>query len=124
MRMMIKGTNLELSDDVRDLIDEKIGGLNHLLNDVDPETVEARVEVGVPQEHVVSRALFRAEVNLRVPGELLRAEAVGRSLGAALTEVKDALQRQVEQYRERRFLAGHIGGKGAPPRRQNRRLGA
>jgi ribosomal subunit interface protein len=123
MRLMIKGTNLDLSDDVRDLVDEKITGLSDLLKDVDPETVEARVEVGVPQENVVSRALFRAEVNLRLPGQLLRAEAVARTLGAALTEARDKLRPQIEEYRELRFLAGHIGGKGAR-RGQNRRRGA
>ncbi len=124
MRIMIQGTNLELTDYVRDLVDEKIGGLSHFLEDIDPETVEARVEVGVPQEHVVSRGIFRAEVNLRLPGELLRAEAEARALGAALTEVKDELQRQIEEYRGTRLLAGQIGGKGTPPEREERQGGA
>lgn len=119
MRMMIHGTNLELTDSVRALVDEKIGTLSHFLEDIDPETVEARVEVGVPQEHVVSRGLFRAEVNLRLPGDLLRADAENRGLAAALTEVKDELQEQIARYRERRLLAGQTGGKGTPPERED-----
>ena len=122
--MMIQGTNLELTDQIRDLVDEKIGVLSHFLEDIDPETAEARVEVGVTQEHVISRGIHRAEVNLRLPGALLRAEAQDRTLGAALTEVKEELQRQIEKYREKRMLAGHIGGKGTPPNREDRYSGA
>ena len=124
MRILIKGTNLELTDQVRDLVDEKILDLSHFLQDIDPETVEARVEVGVPAEHVVSRGIHRAEVNLRLPGELLRAEAEARTLAGALTVVKDELQQQIAKYRETRLLAGHIGGKGTPPDREERHSGA
>jgi ribosomal subunit interface protein len=124
MRIIVQGTNLELISSVRDAVDDKIGGLSHLLTGVDPETVEARVEIGVPQEHVVSRGLFRAEVNLSLPGALLRAEAESRTLHAALTEVKDELQRQIEHYRGTRLMGGQIGGKGAPPEREDRYTGA
>ena len=116
MRIMIQGTNLELTDPVRALVDEKIADLSHFLEDVDPETVEARIEVGVPQEHIVSRGIFRAEVNLRLPKVLLRAEAQARTLSAALTVVKDELQRQIEEYRGTRLLAGQVGGKGQRPK--------
>jgi ribosomal subunit interface protein len=121
---MIQGTNLELTDDVRDLVDEKLGVLSHLLEDIDPETVEARVEVGVPQEHVVSRGIHRAEINLRLPGELLRAEAQARTLPAALTDARNELRKQIEEYRGRKLLAGTIGGKGMPASRVRRHKGA
>lgn len=121
MRIIIQGTNLELTDAVRILVNEKVADLNHFLEDIDPETVEARVEVGVPQEHVVSRGVFRAEVNLRLPKALLRSEAHARTLNAALTEVKDELQRQIEEYRGTRLLAGQVGGKGERPKVRIRR---
>jgi ribosomal subunit interface protein len=124
MHVMIQGTNVRLTGRVRDLVDEKIGGLGRFLEDIDPETVEARVEVGVPQEHAVSRGIFRAEVNLRLPGQLLRAEAEARTLSAALTEVKDELEGQIAEYRQTRLLAGQIGGKGTPPWREDRHAGA
>lgn len=124
MRIIAQGTNLELTDYVRHLVEEKIGSLDHFLEGLDPPSVEARVEVGVLQEHVVSRGIHRAEVNLRLPGALLRAEAESPTLSAALTEVRDELQRQIEGYRETRMQAGHIGGKGTPPRREERHKGA
>ena len=115
MRIILKGTHIQLTDDIRDLVEEKIGSLSRFLEDLDPASVEARVEVGIPSEHIVSRTIHRAEVNLRLPGTLLRAETENPELSAALTEVRDELERQVEKYRETRFLAGHIGGKGTPP---------
>lgn len=121
MRIIVQGTNLELTDAVRTLVNEKVADLNHFLEDIDPETVEARVEVGVPQEHVVSRGIFRAEVNLRLPKALLRSEAHARTLNAALTEVRDELQRQIEEYRGARLLAGQVGGKGERPKIRIRR---
>jgi ribosomal subunit interface protein len=124
MRIMIQGTNLELTDDVRDLVDEKVAVLSQLLEDIDPETVEARVEVGVPQEHAISRGIHRAEINLRLPGKLLRAEAEARTLPAALTDARNELQKQIEEYRGRRLLAGTIGGKGMPASRVRRHKGA
>ena len=124
MRIILKGTHIELTDDIRDLVEEKIGSLSRFLEDLDPASVEARVEVGIPSEHLVSRTIHRAEVNLTLPGTLLRAETENPGLSAALTEVGDELERQVERYRETKLLAGHIGGKGTPPRREDRHAGA
>lgn len=124
MQIILKGTHIELTDDIRELVEEKIGSLNRFLHDLDPASVEARVEVGIPSEHTVSRGIHRAEVNLTLPGALLRAETENAELSAALTEVRDELERQVERYRETRLLAGHIGGKGTPPRRGDRHEGA
>jgi ribosomal subunit interface protein len=124
MQLILQGTNIELTERLRALIDEKIGSLSHLLEALDPESVEARIEVGVPQEHVVSRGIYRAEVNLKLPGALLRAVAEDRTMRGALTQVSDELRQQVEEYRERRFLAGHIGGKGTPPESEERYKGA
>ena len=124
MRIILKGTHIQLTDDIRDLVEEKIGSLSRFLEDLDPASVEARVEVGIPSEHIVSRTIHRAEVNLRLPGTLLRAEAENPELSAALTEVRNKLERQVERYRETTLLAGHIGGKGTPPGREDRHAGA
>jgi ribosomal subunit interface protein len=124
MQLILQGTNIKLTDHVRALVDEKMGSLNYLLAGLDPESLEARVEVGVPQEHVVSRGIYRAEVNLRLPGALLRAVAEDRTIRGALTQVSHELRQQVEGYRERRFLAGHIGGKGTSPESEERHRGA
>ena len=98
MQIDIKGTNLELTQAIKDYINEKIGGLEKFFDQI----LEARVDVGITSEHHQKGKIFRAEVNLEVPQKyIIRAEAEREDLYMAINEVKDELQIQLKKYKEK-----------------------
>jgi len=98
MQIDIKGTNMELTEAIKDYINEKIGSLDKFFDQI----LEARVEVGITNKHHQKGNIFRAEVNLEVPQkQIIRAEAEREDLYMAINEVKDELQGQLKKYKEK-----------------------
>ncbi|HDQ22776.1 MAG TPA: ribosome-associated translation inhibitor RaiA [Candidatus Uhrbacteria bacterium] len=99
MQIHIKGTNLELTDAIKNYAHEKISSLEKFYDGV----LIARVEVGVTTKHHQKGNIFRAEANLEVPQKYnLRAEAEKEDLYMAINEVKDDLQRQIKKFKEKK----------------------
>jgi ribosomal subunit interface protein len=98
MNIDITTKNIELDNPLRVFIEEKIGGLEHL---VGSDAVEARVEIGKPSQHHQSGPIFYAEANLTINGTLLRAEKQHEDLRAAIVDVKEALQIQIKKFKEK-----------------------
>jgi len=101
MQIKIKSTNIKLNDALVVYVKEKIGSLSRFLKKVDPSVVEANVEIGKPSKHHQKGQVWYAEVNLSLPGKLLRATNTNKDLRLAINQIKDELQRQVKKYLER-----------------------
>ena len=99
MQIDIYTKNVELNQTLRTFVEEKIGDLEHLLGDVGP--VRAHVEVGLPSQHHQKGAVYYAEANLDLNGQVLRAESTNYDLHAAIVDVKDDLKVQIAKYKER-----------------------
>jgi len=109
MKIIIKATNIKLSPSINEYVNEKIGGLDKFLKKFDPELTEARVEVGKITQGQRQGDIFRAEVNLRIDGHLIRVENTEESLLAAIDLVKDELQREIREYKDKqetKFIRG------------------
>ncbi|OHB17219.1 MAG: ribosomal subunit interface protein [Parcubacteria group bacterium RIFCSPLOWO2_01_FULL_40_65] len=98
MKIKINSTNIKLDDALIIWIEKKIGGLEKFLKKIDPATVEARVEIGKPSKHHHKGLVWYAEVNLKLPGKLLRATNTNKDIRTAINQVKDELQKQIEKY--------------------------
>lgn len=101
MRILIKATNIKLDKSVYDYIEEKIGGLGKFLKNTEPDLIKARVEVGKTTNHHQRGDIWRAEINLGLPGRLLRAEAEREDIFMAITDIKDEIQRQIKKYKQK-----------------------
>lgn len=98
MQIDIKGTNLELTEAIKDYINEKVGSIEKFFD----QALIARVDVGLTTKHHQKGDIFRAEINLEVPQKgLLRAEAVRDDLYVAINEAKLELERQIKKYKEK-----------------------
>jgi putative sigma-54 modulation protein len=98
MQIKIKGTNMELTEAIKDYVNDKIGSLAKYFDGI----LEARVDVGVTTKHHQKGNIYRAEVNLEVPQKhVLRAEAERDDLYVAINEVKEELQRQIKKLKEK-----------------------
>jgi ribosomal subunit interface protein len=97
MKIIIKTTNLKLNQALKNFIEEKVNSLEKFSK----SKVEAWVEIGKTTLHHQKGPFFRAECQMRFPGKSLRATALSKDLRPAITEVKDELQRQLKQYKNK-----------------------
>ena len=112
MKIIIKTTNLKLNQALKNFIEEKVNSLekfskifqqkyfNSFFGKGKPR-IEAWVEIGKTTLHHQKGPFFRAECQMRFPGRSLRATALSKDLRPAITEVKDELQRQLKQYKNK-----------------------
>ena len=99
MHIDITTKNISLDPALETFVQDKIGGLDHLIGNSDGE---ARVEIGKPSMHHQSGPVFYAEVNLKLGGALLRATCQHEDLRNAITDVKNELQGQIKKFKEKR----------------------
>lgn len=96
MQINIKATNAKLTPEAHEIINEKISGLTKYFDNI----IEADVEVGIPSLHHQKGDIYRAEVNLAVPGSMLRAEAETDDILKSINEVRDKLKIELVKYKE------------------------
>lgn len=99
MQISIKTTNIKLTPAIEEYINQKIGSLEKFIN---ADYYKVFVEVGKITQHHRSGEVFRAEVNLELPGKLIRSEAEEWDLRVAIDKVKDQLQQELREYKGRK----------------------
>ena len=113
MKIVIKTKNLKLNKELSQYIEEKLNSLekfskilynekyyNHFFGKGKPR-VEAWVEIGKETRHHKKGSVFWAECQMRFPKRTLRSVAESDNIKQAITEVKDELQRELKQYKEK-----------------------
>ncbi|OQX00850.1 ribosomal subunit interface protein [Candidatus Parcubacteria bacterium A4] len=117
MRIIIKATNITLSDALKVYVEKKMGSLKKFLNILsedkkgfmapggkDKSTAEMWVEIEKTTDRHLQGEIFRAEAQLKLPGKGLRAEATSGDLKLAINETKNELERQLKKYKDK-FMA-------------------
>ena len=82
-----------MTAEVREYLHKKLEQFEHFLDPKDT-TISWEVELERIVKGQQQGKIFRAEFNLTVGGHLLRAEATGESMNAAIDEAKDELKRE------------------------------
>ncbi len=95
----INGTNLELTQAIKDYVEKRVFKLEKFTSGFEP--CDVAVDVGKTTAGQQKGKIFRAELNLNVPGTLLRAEEVEEDLYAAIDGAVDSLVRQVKGYKDK-----------------------
>jgi len=101
MRIDIKATKLELSEEIKVYIQKKMDMMERYLGKI--QVLNCHVEVGVTVGGQQSGQIYRAEVNLDLPGELLRVERTATDIFKAIDKVKDHLVDQIKRYKEKKI---------------------
>jgi len=99
MKTRIKTTNTDLTIYLEELIEEKLSDIENLLKGI--PNLLAEIEVGLTNKHHQKGDIYRAEIQIQVPGKLLRAVSEREDFRSALTEVKDDLQAQIKKYKDK-----------------------
>ncbi|RLC35279.1 MAG: ribosome-associated translation inhibitor RaiA, partial [Candidatus Nealsonbacteria bacterium] len=98
----IKATNIKLNQSLRNFIQRKISKLENFFQ---TKPAKSFVEIGKTTHHHKKGPFFRAECQITVPGKkTIRAEVERKDLRLAIVEVKDELQLQLKQYKNK-FIA-------------------
>lgn len=109
MEIKIKTTNFSLTPSIRDYLYEKLNALDKFLpND---ESIFADVELAKTTRHHQKGDIFKAEVNLKVPGRLIRAVAEEWDLHTAIDAVKDKLQKEIKVNKEKNIYLYRRGAR-------------
>ena len=98
MKTAIKATNLDLTPEIKKAIEEKIATLDKFIPHID-STIEAFVEVALETRHHQKGKIYYAEVNIKVPGKILRSEAREENIYKAINTAKDELQAIIKKHK-------------------------
>ncbi|MDO8462990.1 MAG: ribosome-associated translation inhibitor RaiA [bacterium] len=102
LKLNITATGVELTPEIAQELEEKIGTLDVFIEGTE-DVAQAWVEVSRTTRHHRQGNIFRAEVQIRLPGAAgIRAEAEAEDILTAITTVKDELQRQLKKYKGKR----------------------
>lgn len=91
MKTIIRGNNIEVTDSIKNYIDEKLSKMDKYFKN--PESVEAKVLIsvnGIDQ---------KVEVTINESKYFIRAEEINEDLYAAIDIVSDKLERQFRKYK-------------------------
>jgi len=97
MKLNIQGTGIELTEAIKEYATEKIGGLVKFFDNIQ----SADIDVGMDSHHHLNGKVYYAEVNLSVPGKMVRVVKQSEDLYKAIDKVKDHLKVELEKMKEK-----------------------
>ena len=109
MRINEKGTNMQITGEIKDYLYKKLDHLNKYLDPAD-ESVLCNVELGKTTNHHKSGDVFRTEINLHIAGKNLRAVSETDELFASIDIAKDEMVRELQTYKDKKVSLIKWGG--------------
>lgn len=101
MKLQLKATNLELTDSISAHVRERMASLERMVRRWGDEA-EAYVEVGRTTRHHRQGDVYRAEMNLRFPGAMLRVVRQGADLHSAIDVMRDEMLQELSKFQGKR----------------------
>ena len=102
MRFNIKSTNLEVTPSLKEYIETKLGRLQKIVQKMEKnQELLLRVEVGRTTKHHKKGEVYRAEANLDIGKNVLRAESEHKDIHVAINNVYHELEREVTKFKEK-----------------------
>ena len=93
MNINIKGTGMDLTDPIRKYAEEKVQSLTKFFENIQ----QADIDVGLESSHHNKGKIYYAEVNLHIPGKIVRVKKNAEGLYKAIDKVKDHLKVELEK---------------------------
>ena len=91
MRFIIVGRNIEVTDGLREAVEEKLGKLDRFFA---PDT-EVKVTLSVEKERQ------KIEVTIPVKGNIIRSEQVSNDMYVSIDLVEEIIERQLKKYKNK-----------------------
>lgn len=97
MTITLHATGMELTDALKQYADEKFSGLVKYFDNIQ----KAEVDMGMRTHHHQKGQIYYCEVNLHIPGKVVRVEKDAEDLYKAIDKVKDHLKVELQDAKER-----------------------
>ncbi len=94
--LIIKATNLKLTEEMKEYIHKKLSGLDRYFAKI----IEMRVEVEHDPHHLKGN-VYRCEANVKVPRDLLRVEKRTSDFFKSVDKVKDHLKVVLSRHKKK-----------------------
>lgn len=101
MEIRIKTSKIELTDDLKFYVEKKINMLKKYLGNIQVTNCDVELEHALSKQN--QGKTYRAEVNLAVPGTILRVDKTEKTLNKAIDKVKDHLVLVIKKYKEKKI---------------------
>ncbi|NDJ15757.1 ribosome hibernation-promoting factor, HPF/YfiA family [Myxacorys almedinensis] len=102
MKLVIQGKNIEITDAIREYVQQKI---EKAVNHFQTLTTEVDVHLSVARNPRIPKQI--AEVTIYANGTVVRAEESSENLYASIDLVADKIARQLRKYKEKRVDRRH-----------------
>lgn len=99
MNIVIKATNMELTEAIKDYANKRAMSFEKLFANDSGILVE--IELGKDTNHHKQGEMYRAEINISGGGQAYRAMYSGVDIYSAIDEVRDEIERKVTNSRDR-----------------------
>jgi len=99
MQVKIKATKIELSPELKDYTEKKMNMLEKYLGDLVVTNCDVELEHAIVTQN--NGKIYRAEVNLAIPGAILRVEKTEKTINKAIDKVKDHLVLIIKKHKEK-----------------------
>jgi len=109
MKLVIQGKNIEITDAIRDYVNQKI---ERAVSHFQSMTTEVDVHLSVARNPRINPKQT-AEVTIYVNGAVVRAEESSENLYASIDLVANKIARQLRKYKEKRRSREHVSVKTA-----------
>ncbi len=106
----IKATNIDMTDAIKAYVEEKFLGLAKFTINYEPAAT-ADIEIGKTSEHHQKGEIYRCEVTMQIPGDLLRVDVTAEDLYAAIDKAKDLLKEQLAEKKDAMLERRHSAGE-------------
>lgn len=107
MNIMLQGTNLDISDELRTFTIKKIGDSLLAVGNLNLDPVRIDIELEKTTRSWLQERkdeqLYRAEANVSLPGQKIRVESSAMEIEQAIIQLKHMLTRKFRKHRERRI---------------------
>lgn len=101
MNIIISGKNIELTDNLRQAVNDKLGKLDKYFT---PDT-DVNVTLSIEKERQ------KVEVTIPVKGNIIRSEQVSNDMYVSIDLVEEVIERQLRKYKNK-IIDKHQGGGG------------
>lgn len=100
MKIRIKATEIEMTPYLKGIIKEKLAEISKHLRG--KRAIIAEIEVGVTSRHHQKGDIYRAEIQIEIPGKLFRAVSEKEDFRSALTDSKNEIEKQIRRHKDKK----------------------
>ncbi len=109
INIALKATGMELTPALRQYVEDKLQAVEKFIGS--ETATQADVEIGKTTHHHQSGDIFRCEINLSLPGDLLRAVAQKDDLYAAIDIAQGDLLGELRKRKGKRLTGWRKGAR-------------